>query len=41
MVRVVRTVQRSTYFDNKMIEEEEMEKQIDDGTFDECYDYFV
>ena len=26
----------STYFDNKMIEEEEMEKQIDDGTFDEC-----
>ena len=36
MVRVVRTVQRSTYFDNKMIEEEEMEKQIDDGTFDEC-----
>ena len=36
MVRVVRTVQRSTYFDNKMIEEEEMEKQINDGTFDEC-----
>ena len=26
----------STYFDNKMIEEEEMEKQIDDNTFDEC-----
>ena len=26
----------SAYFDNKMIEEEEMEKQIDDGTFDEC-----
>ena len=24
----------STYFDNKMIEEEEMEKQINDGTFD-------
>ena len=24
------------YFDNKMIEEEEMERQIDDGTFDEC-----
>ena len=26
----------STYFDNKMIEEEEMEKQVNDGTFDEC-----
>ena len=26
----------SAYFDDKMIEEEEMEKQIDDGTFDEC-----
>ena len=26
----------SAYFDNKIIEEEEMEKQIDDGTFDEC-----
>ena len=26
----------STHFDNKMIEEEEMEKQINDGTFDEC-----
>ena len=36
MVRVVRTVQPIFYFDNKMIEEEEMEKQIDDGTFDEC-----
>ena len=24
----------SAYFDNKMIEEEEMENQIDDGTFD-------
>ena len=23
----------SAYFDNKMIEEEEMEKQIDDGTW--------
>ena len=26
----------SSYFDNKMIEEEEMEKQVNDGTFDEC-----
>ena len=26
----------SAYFNDKMIEEEEMEKQIDDGTFDEC-----
>ena len=26
----------SIYFDNKMFEEEEMEKQLDDGTFDEC-----
>ena len=26
----------SFYFDNKMIEEEEMENQINDGTFDEC-----
>jgi hypothetical protein len=25
----------SSYFDNKMIEEEEMEKQVNDGTFDE------
>jgi hypothetical protein len=24
------------YFDNKMVEEEEMEKQVNDGTFDEC-----
>ena len=36
MVRVVRTVQSSAYFDDKMIEEEEMEKQINDSTFDEC-----
>ena len=26
----------SSYFDNKMIEEEEMGKQVHDGTFDEC-----
>ena len=26
----------SSYFGNKMIEEEEMEKQVIDGTFDEC-----
>ena len=26
----------SSYFDNKMIEEEEMEKQVNDGAFDEC-----
>ena len=26
----------SSYFDNKMIEEEEMKKQVNDGTFDEC-----
>lgn len=26
----------SSYLDNKMIEEEEMEKQVNDGTFDEC-----
>ena len=26
----------SSYFDNKMVEEEEMEKQVNDGTFDEC-----
>ena len=26
----------SAYFDNKMIEEEEMENQVNDGTFDEC-----
>ena len=26
----------SSYFDNKMIEEKEMEKQVNDGTFDEC-----
>ena len=26
----------SIYFDNKMIEEEEMEKQLDDDKYDEC-----
>ena len=26
----------SSYFENKMVEEEEMEKQVNDGTFDEC-----
>ena len=26
----------SIYFDNKMVEEEEMEKQVNDGIFDEC-----
>ena len=26
----------SIYFDNKMVEEEEIEKQINDDTFDEC-----
>jgi len=26
----------SPYIDSKMIEEEEMEKQVNDGTFDEC-----
>ena len=26
----------SFYFDNKMVEEEEMEKQVNDGTLDEC-----
>ena len=26
----------SIYFDNKMVEEEEMEKQVNGGTFDEC-----
>ena len=26
----------SSYFDNKMVEEEEMEKQVNDGAFDEC-----
>jgi hypothetical protein len=28
----------SSYFDNKMVEEEEMEKQkqVNNGTFDEC-----
>jgi hypothetical protein len=26
----------SSYIDNKMIEEEEMDKQVNDGTFDEC-----
>ena len=31
----------SAYFDNKMIEEEEIEKQIDDGTFDECAYVYV
>ena len=34
MAKAVRIVH--LIFDNKMIEEEEMEKQIDDGTFDEC-----
>ena len=31
----------SSYVDNKMIEEEEMEKQINDGTFDECAYVYV
>ena len=26
----------SSYFDNKMVEEEEMEKQVNDSAFDEC-----
>ena len=26
----------SSYFDNNMVEEEEMEKQVNDSTFDEC-----
>ena len=26
----------SIYFDNKMVEDEEVEKQVNDGTFDEC-----
>ena len=26
----------SIYFDNKMIEEEEMEEQLDDDKYDEC-----
>ena len=26
----------SIYFDNKMVEEEEMEKQVNDSTFNEC-----
>ena len=34
MVRGKSSKNSSTFFDNKMIEEEEMEKQIDDGTFD-------
>ena len=34
MVRVVRTVQ--PILTTMIEEEEEMEKQIDDGTFDEC-----
>ena len=34
MVKVVRTVHPIFYFDNKMIKEEEMEKQVNDGTFD-------
>ena len=36
MVRGKGSKNSSTYFDNKMIEEEELEKQIDDGTSDEC-----
>ena len=26
----------TSYFENKMVEEEEMEKQVNDGSFDEC-----
>ena len=40
MVKVVRISvsckNSSSYFDSKMIEEEEMEKQVNDGAFDEC-----
>ena len=35
MAKVERIVHLISYFDNKMIQEEEMEKQANDGTFDE------
>ena len=43
MAKAVRIVHFIFYFDNKMVEEEEeeIEKQVNDGTFDECvYAYF-
>ena len=36
MVRVVSSKNSTSYFENKMVEEEQMEKQVNDGAFDEC-----
>ena len=36
MAKVEGSKNSSSYFDNKMIEEEEMEKQVNDGAFD-CF----
>ena len=42
MGKAVRIVHFIFYFDNKMVEEEEeIKKQVNDGTFDECVYVYV